>query len=97
MNLDERASPEPGPFLLGMPSAPHFRVSPAIMVAQLWLYLGISPTPTDNWVHQCVKGKDLMPGSHVYHCSQQGRAIRVHGELFEQLRIILGAAGYGHG
>ena len=63
--------------------------------------VGISPAPSELWAHSCGGGKVLeLKGdecSHLYYCSQQGRAHATHDAVLEQLRGMLLDAEYGYG
>ena len=61
----------------------------------------LPPAPSEPWAHSCGVCKILeLQGdecSHLYHCSQQGRANATHDAALEQLRDILLGAKYGYG
>jgi hypothetical protein len=100
--MDEGATSGSGLFLQGIPSSPHFRFSPQVMMMQIRSYLGIAPSPSMPWPHSCSKGdirclRDNNQCSHLFYCNQQGRSIAVHGVVLEQLREMLLAAKYGYG
>ena len=101
MLLAEGATAGSGLFLQGIPSAPHCRFSPHVMRTQVKALLGVSPTPYEPWTHSGGGGKQMeLQGkecSHLYHCSQQGRAYATHGALLEQVMDMLLDAEYGYG
>ena len=100
--LDEGATAGSGLFLQGIPSSANFRFSPQVFTTQLRSYLGLSPTPKENWAHICSNGDvhnfhGNHECSHLYYCNQQGRSIAVHAAVLEQLKQMLNAAEFGHG
>ena len=101
MLLAEGATAGSGLFLQGIPSVPHFSFSSQVMRTQIKSMLGVSPTLFEPWNHSCGGGKLLKlqndKCSHLYHCSQQGRAYGTHGAVLEQVQDMLLDARYGYG
>ena len=101
MLLAEGATAGSGLFLQGIPSVSHFRFSPQVMRTQFKALVGDSLAPSEPWAHSCGGGKVLeLQGdkcSHLYHCSQQGRAYATHDAVLEQLRDMLLDAEFGYG
>jgi len=101
MLLAEGATAGSGLFLQGIPSVSHFRFSPQVMRTQVKALLGVSPAPSEPWTHSCGGGNHMeLQGkecSHLYHCSQQFRALGTHDAVSEQVQDTLLDAGYGNG
>ena len=101
MLLAEGATAGSGLFLQGIPSVPHFSFSSQVMRTQIKSMLGVSPTPFEPWNHSCGGGKLLKlqndKCSHLYHCSQQGRAHATHDAVLGQMRDMLLDAECGYG